>query len=149
MSRFNAFKIKLKFSVLPEITSNLPASKIDLDKLKIPESISLADPLFHIPKKIDILLGSAVFWELLCVGQIKLGKNQLVAQKTKSGWIIAGPIGFKNDGPLTRVHAAVLPLTETIENQLQQFWHIEEGALFTELSLNDKSCEEECVRSNT
>ncbi|XP_011163687.1 uncharacterized protein LOC105198615 [Solenopsis invicta] len=82
-SKFNGFKVKLKFSVLPKITTNLPLSEIDKRHLQIPDSITLADPLFYKPGSIDVLLGSSIFWDLLCVGQIKLGRNQPVAQKTK------------------------------------------------------------------
>lgn len=95
ISKVNAFKVRLKFSILPEIISQLPLSKINMHNLKIPEVLTLADPPFHTPGKIDVLLGSSIFWDLLCVGQIKLGKTQPVAQKPKLGWIIAGPMDFE------------------------------------------------------
>ncbi|KYN38944.1 hypothetical protein ALC56_06679 [Trachymyrmex septentrionalis] len=75
-SKFNAFRIKLAFSILPEITVNLPLSEINKKNLQI-ETITLADPSLHTPEKRDILLGSSIFWEtiVLCIGQIKLGEE--------------------------------------------------------------------------
>ncbi|KAJ8959693.1 hypothetical protein NQ318_021884 [Aromia moschata] len=42
-----------------------------------------------------MLIGSDMFWGLLCVGQIPLGPNNPVLQKTKFGWIISCPIDLK------------------------------------------------------
>lgn len=148
LSRFDTLKVKLKFSVLPKITTQLPLSKINIHKLKIPETLTLADPFFHVPGRIDVLLGSSIFWNLLGVGQVKLGKNQPVAQKTKLGWIIAGPIGSEEYNKPSVISIAMLSSTDTIENQLERFWHIEEGAPFTEPSENDKICEEEFVQTH-
>jgi len=46
----------------------------------------LADPKYYIPKEVDLLIGAERFWELACVGQIKLGKNKPTLQKTMLGW---------------------------------------------------------------
>ncbi|XP_018315455.1 uncharacterized protein, partial [Mycetomoellerius zeteki] len=142
-SKFNAFKSKLTFSILPEITVNLPLSEINKKHLQIPETIILADPSFHTPGKIDVLLGSAIFWELLCVGQIKLGKNQPIAQKTKLGWIIAGPLGLERAPESSVASVSIVSSTIAIETQLERFWQIEEGNRPSELSESDKICEEE------
>ncbi|XP_011859019.1 PREDICTED: uncharacterized protein LOC105556532, partial [Vollenhovia emeryi] len=139
-SRFNAFQVKLHFSVLPVITTILPLSEINKRHLKIPQTITLADPSFHIPGRIDVLLGSAVFWDLLCVGQIKLGRNQPVTQKTKLGWIIAGPIDPRNS---SIAFPCVSSNSDTLGDQLERFWHVEGGAVYNEPSENDRICEEE------
>ena len=69
---------------------SLPLKRADFE---IPKNIALADPEFHKPSDIDILLGVKLFYKLLCVGQIEL-KNcpDLVLQKTQLGWIVAGEI---------------------------------------------------------
>ena len=56
--------------------------KIDPVILKIPSKLNLADPNYHTPDTIDLLIGSGCFWNLLCVGQEKLEKNQSLVQKT-------------------------------------------------------------------
>ncbi|KAJ8942959.1 hypothetical protein NQ318_016734 [Aromia moschata] len=78
--------------VIPEITGKLPAFSFDISELAIPKYIRLADPFFNKCSKIDILLGTDCFWDLLCAAQIKLGVNKPVLQKTKFGWVVSGPI---------------------------------------------------------
>jgi len=75
---------------------------------------------FHTPGKIDILLGSAIFWKLLCVGQIKLGRNQPIAQKIKLGWIIAGPLGCVGSTENSLVSGCSISNTAIVEEQLER-----------------------------
>ncbi|KYM98105.1 hypothetical protein ALC62_11198 [Cyphomyrmex costatus] len=117
--------------------------EINKNHLQIPETITLADPSFHIPGRIDVLLGGSIFWELLCVGQIKLGKNQPIAQKTKLCWIIAGPINFKGYNESSIASVSSISAITTIETQLERFWQIEECNVQLEASENDKLCESE------
>ncbi|XP_071579935.1 uncharacterized protein [Temnothorax nylanderi] len=123
------------------------------DKLHLPQqsqqlSIRGIDNIQTIARKIDVLLGSVIFWELLCVGQVKLGRNHPIAQKTKLGWIIVGPIGIENPRSSSNVSVCAFSQSETLENQLERFWHVEEGAPYTEPCENDKICEEEFVRTH-
>jgi len=46
--------------VVPKITGDLPVKNIT-DLCGIPENIKLADPLFRVPQKIDILIGATHF----------------------------------------------------------------------------------------
>ncbi|XP_018400225.1 PREDICTED: uncharacterized protein LOC108777761 [Cyphomyrmex costatus] len=146
-SRINAFKVKLGFSVLPKITMNLSLTEINKRHLQIPSSITLADPSFHTPGQVDLLLGSTIFWELLCVGQIKLEKNQPVAQKTKFGWIIAGPITFESNN-MSIVSASMSFYSEKIEDQLERFWKVEESAICPGRTENNEECENEFVQTH-
>ncbi|XP_011858813.1 PREDICTED: uncharacterized protein LOC105556338, partial [Vollenhovia emeryi] len=61
-SRFNKFQAKLSFLIVNKITNNLPATNVDVDSLQIPSNIKLADPTFHMPGRIDLLLGAEIFW---------------------------------------------------------------------------------------
>ncbi|XP_036144286.1 uncharacterized protein LOC118646100 [Monomorium pharaonis] len=75
-SRFGTFGTELTYVVLPRITQNIPTIEIDISNIEIPKNIKLADPHFNIPGKIDLLIGADNFWNLMCVGQIKLGKQR-------------------------------------------------------------------------
>jgi len=48
--------------ILDIITENLPQTCINIGHFKIPNNIRLADPQFHVPNKIDMLIGAEVFW---------------------------------------------------------------------------------------
>jgi hypothetical protein len=78
----NAFGANLNCLVVPIITHSVPAESINASLLQIPNNIKLADSQFHRSGPIDILIGAEIFWDLLCVGQIKATKVHPVFQKT-------------------------------------------------------------------
>jgi len=91
-SRFNAYRRQLRCIVLPKITQKLPQKFIRTSHFRFPSNIQLADPNFNNPSDIDILVGAEVFWQLICIGQIKGCKDHPTLQKTKFGWILSGRI---------------------------------------------------------
>nr|CAI5850144.1 unnamed protein product [Callosobruchus analis] len=91
-SLYNEFSRDLNCLVLDEITGNIPHQPIHIDNLPIPENLALADPKFNQSQRIDCLLGVLIFYELTCIGQIKLGRGQPILQMTHLGWVILGPI---------------------------------------------------------
>lgn len=66
------YKRTLTFLVIPAITNLIPSQPIDRSALEIPKSIKLADPRFHVPSPIDVLLSSGATLSSMCVGQINL-----------------------------------------------------------------------------
>jgi len=90
-SMYNTFSQHISCYVLHKIT-RVPQVSINIDNLKIPSNIRLADPQFQVPADVDILLGAETFWQLMCIGQIRTYKNQPILQKTQLGWVIGGKI---------------------------------------------------------
>ncbi|XP_067217199.1 uncharacterized protein [Linepithema humile] len=136
LSQYNDFQFNIQCLVIPEITGHLPAQHIKIQDLQIPNNIRLADPSFYIPSRVDILLGADCFWDLLCVGQLKIGQNQLTMQKTKLGWVAAGP--WKG---ITHSIKCNLSRAVDIERSLARFWEIEEIKDSRVLSDEEKECE--------
>ncbi|XP_011684756.1 PREDICTED: uncharacterized protein LOC105448094 [Wasmannia auropunctata] len=91
-SQNTAFKTELNCLVVPIITGRLPQLMIDKKLLSVPDKHRLADSEFDRPGPVDILIGAGLFWNLLCVGQIKKVKGQPIWQKTQFGWIIEGEL---------------------------------------------------------
>ncbi|XP_076295805.1 uncharacterized protein LOC143216540 [Lasioglossum baleicum] len=115
----------------------LPDRQIDRSNLHIPANIRLADPEFHRPGKIDMLLGAGPTLACLSIGQIDLSKhrgNDLVLQKTQLGWILGGDI-------LTSSHSSHKTFITNIHFDLQKFWEIEEGTVKQFRSCDDQACE--------
>lgn len=56
--------------------------RFERTELRIPPNIVLADAHFNRPAKIDILIGAEAFFDLLSVGQIKLGPILQTAENT-------------------------------------------------------------------
>jgi hypothetical protein len=69
--------------VLQKITEVLPISPVDVSKWNIPPTLLLADPKFHKPEKIDLLIDADGFWELICSGRVTLMNGGPMFQDAK------------------------------------------------------------------
>ncbi|KAG7197714.1 hypothetical protein KM043_014474 [Ampulex compressa] len=87
-SRFNTFTATIDCLVADQVTENLPAMTLQLKQIEIPHHIKLADPRFYVSSGIDLLIGADIFWQLLCVGQIKPSEKHPTLQKTQLGWVV-------------------------------------------------------------
>jgi hypothetical protein len=92
----------------------------------------LADPTFTQSGQIDLLIGSALFWKLLSIGQIHLNQLGTIIEKTKLGWIVSGPIPQINLNSVCNV-SKISPL----DSQLKRFWEINESHNLTNHSKTD------------
>ncbi|KAJ8985407.1 hypothetical protein NQ317_017034, partial [Molorchus minor] len=113
---------RIQFLILNKITQNIPNVTFDSSHLEIPE-LKLADPDFNTSGEIDILLGAGIFWELLCVGQLKIGET--FVHKTKLGWVVAGHIPIYS---LFTQKSTIcnLSINTDIQESLEKFWNLEE-----------------------
>lgn len=136
----NNFKIKTSCSVLNEITYNLPHTTIEKSKLNIPEHLKLADPSFHSPGQIDLLLGAEVYFDTLKSGLIKLGPNLPILQNTSLGWLIAGTVPHSNF--VTNLSIALCTQQKDLNELIPRFWQMEEVISKRFLSPEDKVCEQ-------
>jgi len=100
---------------------------MNLDLLDLPKGIIFADPKFHQPKKIDILLGIDIFWDLICNERV----DHPHLYKTQFGHVVAGQIPqHRNAKPCTSCNLSV----STISNQLAWFWEVENYSQTAEFS---------------
>lgn len=143
-SKMNDSKYELSFLVIDHITDNLPLNSISFSNIAIPQNIKLADPFCNIPSRVDALLGASIFYELLCVGQIKLSNTKLIAQKTKLGWILSGQVHANLDGlRKSSCHfSANADSNAIIESQLEKFWQIEHCEPRPLWSAEQRACED-------
>lgn len=126
--------------ILPCITSSLPSVGIDIDTLGIPSDVTLADPSFHIPSDIDVLLGADIFWELLGGEKIRLPSGPYLLS-SKLGWVLSGSI-YKVTLP-RQVHCNFTKTYDNLDLQMQKFWELEEvPKAKSALSLDEQKCED-------
>ncbi|XP_072398120.1 uncharacterized protein [Diabrotica undecimpunctata] len=134
------YSFPLECLIIPQICGQLPVCQIDASSLPIPANIRLSDPNFHTPSEVNILISASIFWDLLCVGQVKLGPEKPILQKTRLGWIISGPLIN------TRVNSqqsTICGLSHNIETDgLSRFWEIEECSGTKHQSTEELLCEE-------
>ncbi|KAF9822583.1 hypothetical protein SFRURICE_010685 [Spodoptera frugiperda] len=84
-----SYNVDVDCFVLPNITTHIPQTYIDLTDLQLPAGISLADPTFNIPSSIDILVGADIFWNVIGRNRIQLGGHMPTLFETKLGWLIS------------------------------------------------------------
>ncbi|XP_036143903.1 uncharacterized protein LOC118645955 [Monomorium pharaonis] len=123
-SRFGTFERDLSCIVLPKITQNLPTVSISTTALEIPRNIKLADPSFNVSNKIDLLIGAESFWELICIGQIKLGVKGPILQKSLVGWLVTGPIGEVKSNKRVQTQCNLSTMA-ALNETMNKFWETE------------------------
>ncbi|XP_052751852.1 uncharacterized protein LOC113522552 [Galleria mellonella] len=114
--------INVQAYVLKTITTLLPSKKvIELDWLDL-NGIQLADPQYHTPNKIHILLGAEVYGQIIEDGLKRGPRGLLVAQATSLGWILSGTVDeiSNSDTNIVAMH-----LCTDDNNLLKKFWEIE------------------------
>ncbi|XP_036149070.1 uncharacterized protein LOC118647739 [Monomorium pharaonis] len=127
-SRVNSFTANIDCVVADRITDGIPATTIKRRAFKLPAGIKLADPQFNMSASVDMLIGTELFWRLLCVGQIAANSDHPTLQKTRLGWILAGRT-IDDSSPTSEarvLHAAVS--NAMLHTQLERFWQTEEIA---------------------
>lgn len=132
------FKCDLTCFILQKITTMLPSTYININNINLPTDITLADPTFHLPSVIDILVGAEVFWNILGNNSIDLGKHQPKLFETKLGWLISGQVQqFKQ--PL--VCNFLQNNYDTQTSDLARFWEIDSISDEHLLTSEQKACE--------
>ncbi|XP_051167315.1 uncharacterized protein LOC127285377 [Leptopilina boulardi] len=89
-SRVTDREFDLCLLIFKEISNPMPSIPLDRKEFKIPFGIELADPDFHNPGKIDLLIGAEIYYDLLLSGKMRIPKQTTLLQETEFGWIIAG-----------------------------------------------------------
>ncbi|XP_018400802.1 PREDICTED: uncharacterized protein LOC108778188 [Cyphomyrmex costatus] len=115
-SRFNKYQETLSFLVVDKVTGNLPPISINVNSFQIPSNIKLADPAFHTPGKIDLILGSEVFWRMYQAWQDLAHQSR----------------------PVVRSHLAHC---EDLQQQVGKFWQLEELPPTQHLITEEQTCE--------
>ncbi|XP_071643023.1 uncharacterized protein [Temnothorax longispinosus] len=139
-SRFNSFTATIECIVTDQITGKLPEFTIKRDAYNLPRNVKLADPQFNVSSKIDILIGAELFWDLLCVGQVKSSIEHPTLQKTQLGWILAGRLGnsSKSTQRIQSLHASI---TNTqLHELLSHFWQLEDVGNISSHTLEEAYC---------
>ena len=118
-------KIDITTVIVPKVTYDLPVHHVPFDsKWKHLTSLSLADPTFERPGRIDILLGVNVFADVLRQGQQTGPAGSPVAFATEFGWVLSGqPEPSSSTEHVTTHHTSVAFKDGT----LCKFWEIEEA----------------------
>ena len=132
--------VKVEAVVVDVITGNLPSKVVSTVKNSpLLKDLTLADPKFDLPGKIDLLLGADVLPEILTEGggvRHSADKN-LTAIQTAYGWTITGRTKGNDQTPCSH-HCLTTRADQTIHKMLLQFWKTEDVSSTTTLQTIDE-----------
>ena len=121
-------QIFCKPAVVQIVTCDLPPEPVypitDLPHLM---GLHLADPTYHIPGKIDILLGADLAPQIMVRQLLGVGsETEPIAQATQFGWAISGPVERLNSSsasiPSYHHQIHVHSTEPKLDQLLSQFW---------------------------
>nr|XP_041633409.1 uncharacterized protein LOC121503245 [Drosophila kikkawai] len=127
-SQASDFVSSISALVAPAITDDQPSFTVSPEDSNIPSNIRLADPQFFRSQRIDLLIGASLFFELLCVGQIKLSDGLPLLQKTRLGWVVTGGGSAPRQSAALAVQATAGTLVgddARLESVVRKFWEVE------------------------
>lgn len=138
-------------SVLPQITSSIPANSFDPSSWEHLTGLPLADPTFFKPGPIDILLGTA-FMDMIMRGKKVEGPpGTPSAYLTEFGYVVQGRIGgecvFTISKPLSSIPKKPDMLISKPMFEMEQFWNIEELADRPHWTPREQACEDHFVKT--
>ncbi|XP_018401697.1 PREDICTED: uncharacterized protein LOC108778883 [Cyphomyrmex costatus] len=111
------------------ITDKIPPVSTERGKFDFPRNIHLADPRFHISSDIDLLIGAEIFWDLICVGQIRSSDKHPTLQKTRLGWILSGRLGTTAAVP-AKVHSFYASITNSeLHDHVSRAWQMDNRSI--------------------
>ncbi|XP_069358466.1 uncharacterized protein [Maniola hyperantus] len=141
--------IQVNAYVMSSLASLLPTSTIHTPDWLELENLTLADPGFATPGKIDILLGAEVYGEVLLNDMIKHPQGNLIAQNTILGWVISGRA--THDTTSARREIASMHIKIREDEFLRKFWDRENepNSLEKKLTEEELKCEELYEKTTT
>lgn len=146
ISNHYSYRREVECLVLKHITNRLPVTSFNKLKMKIPPNLKLADPSFHLPGDIDILISATVFWESLCVGQIKATEDHPVIQKTLFGWTLGEAIQDPGANQTSKI--CNLVTNHQLDESLTQLWENERIPERSNHTHKEKLCEKHFTRTH-
>ena len=125
-------KIPCKAAVTPTVTCDLPPQAVE-QILDLPHimGLQLADPDYHLPGRIDILLGADMAHKVMIKQLLRDGlSSQPIAQATHFGWVVSGPASRKDPHstalPASYHQTPILQTETQLEPLIRRFWLSEE-----------------------
>jgi len=149
-SRISEFEWTSHFAAVKAISNTQPGEYIDVTQWNIPNNIEFADPLFFTPHKVDVLISSEIFFDLLLNEKISLGANKPSLINTTLVWIVGGSYSTPADAHANRSACHFASYASSTEDTLKKFWEIEDYQQTQPLlSAEEQACEDHCLQNTS
>ncbi|KAG5870071.1 hypothetical protein JTB14_011305 [Gonioctena quinquepunctata] len=145
------FRLKVSCAVLPVITSKLPRIPLNKNILNIPLEFGLADPEFHIPSDVDMLLGADAYYDILLPQIHRLGPKLPTLQLTRLGWVIGGhlpPQIIPKQNKVSLLCQNACEARDSLDKILAKFWEVEELPEYKSLSADEELAEQSFIQTH-
>jgi len=147
-SRDGNTELTVQALVLPRHTVYSGVSSMLRKEWSHLRGIELADPDFAADDRIELLLGADVYASILEPGLRRGNELEPVAQETRLGWILSGPVGVTTSHAIIALHHC--SADESLAALVRRFWEQEElCAPPSTLSREDQEAEDFFVRTHT
>ncbi|XP_071571139.1 uncharacterized protein [Temnothorax nylanderi] len=130
-------RMPIEATILPRISAQLPSSQVEQRAWKHLEGLKLADPQYHRPGPIDILIGADIFASLIRDGRRVGKKSKPDAFNSIFGWVLVGSVSTQ----ASRSTHSFLTL-DSLDASLSRFWQLDEIPTAPPYLQEDKRCEE-------
>lgn len=112
--------------ILDKISVYLPRVQISNEVISKVKPFILADPDFHFPGPIDLLIGCTIFPLLLFHENYSLGPNMPHVMGTHFGFVVMGSAPCLTPSkPINNLFIALLSTSDNeLQNSLQRFWQM-------------------------
>jgi hypothetical protein len=135
--------------ILDNLTVDLPRVPISPEVVKLTRRYVLADPSFHLPGRIDVVLGGSLFPQLFTHEQYSLGQHMPHVVGTHFGFVVMGsaPCASQssptsNEHSPANLNVALLTTSDAnLHSALQRFWLQEEPPTYTKKSAEEELCD--------
>ncbi|XP_055615031.1 uncharacterized protein LOC129761338 [Toxorhynchites rutilus septentrionalis] len=105
--------------VSPKITSHVPSVRINLENWELPQGLQLADPSFHEPSEVDMLIGMDWFYDIMKQGCLKLSDDLPSLHNSQLGWLVGGKLR-ENSSSYLVMHSCAVSV-DPVEKLNQKF----------------------------
>lgn len=136
-SRTNEFSINISCYILPNIVGELVSCPEPVGGWGIPGTVAplLADPDFHRPQGIDLLIGGGSFFDVLGTKKIPLNIGSVTLHESSFGWLVTGELFNQHSSTL-------FSMAQIIEEDWKVLSSIEDAS-YGRASKANKRCQEE------
>lgn len=139
------------FHILNRISADLPRATIKPEVWQLTRQYVLADPTFHLPGKVDVLLGCALYPLLLTQQQYSLGPDLPHMIGTHLGFVAMGTapcdLTSSHNSYVVSCHSALE--SQDLHTSLQRFWLQEEPPTSSKKSMDEELCDQHFSRTHS
>ncbi|XP_018394546.1 PREDICTED: uncharacterized protein LOC108773284, partial [Cyphomyrmex costatus] len=101
-----------------------------------------ADPQPSSADPIEMIIGADLYGAVLLPGLCSGSSNQPTAQNSIFGWIMSGPISTSSSSNMSNVTVNHTTLHDNLDDEIRQFWEVEELPQVSYLTPEEQRCEE-------